>query len=153
MNTIADILRPEDVALGLKAATHEEAINEVAALLRHDERVLDWEALLAGFRQAAPCLPVSPEFAICIPHTRTDQVTAMVISAGRSAAGIVFPGCEPRVRYLFCIGVQHVLAADYLRIVGLLARIIKDPASERRLWAVASGAAFVDELSRLEAKL
>lgn len=153
MNPVADILRAEDVLLGLKETTHEGAIGEVAAGLQNDERVLDWDALLAGFHKAAPCLPVSDEFAICIPHTRTDCVNAMVMSVGRSAAGIVFPGCAPRVRYIFCIGVQHALAADYLRIVGLLARIIKDPKSELRLRAAGSGTEFVAELARLEAKL
>lgn len=153
MNTIADILRAEDVKLTLTATTHEAAIDEVAALLQHDERVLDWNAVVAGFHKAAPCLPVTDEFAICIPHTRTDQVSAMAMSVGRSVTGVTFPDCEPRVRYLFCIAVQHALAADYLRIVGLLARIVKEPASEARLRTAANGTEFVETLSKLEAKL
>lgn len=153
MSTIADILRAEDVRLGLAAADSTAAIDEVAALLKHDERVLDWETLAAGFQKAAPCLPATEEFAICIPHTRTDRLQSLVMSVGRADAGIVFPGCEAPVRYIFCIGVQHALAADYLRIVGLLARIIKDPRSERWLRAATSGGEFVETLSRLEAKL
>ena len=153
MSTIADLLRAEDVKLDLAATTHEAAIDEVTALLQHDERVLDWSALTAGFRKGATCLPVSDEFAICIPHARTDYVADMAMSAGRSAAGVIFPGCAPPVRYVFCIGVQHALAADYLRIVGLLARIVKSPESELRLRVASSGAEFVETLSRLEAKL
>jgi PTS system nitrogen regulatory IIA component len=153
MNTIADILRAEDVKLGLAATTHAAAIDEVAALLQNDERVLDWSAVVAGFHKAAPCLPVSDEFAICIPHTRTDHVTDMAMSIGHSADGVPFPGCEPRVRYIVCIAVQHALAADYLRIVGLLARIVKSPESEQRLCSATSGTEFVEALSRLEAKL
>jgi PTS system nitrogen regulatory IIA component len=153
MITIADILRPEHVALDVQGRTPEVAIGEVAAPLRTDERVLDWEVLLAGFHKVAPCLPASSEFAICIPHTRTDQVTSLVMSVGRSLHGVAFPGTAIPVRYLFCIGVQLALAADYLRIVGLLARIVKDPASEQRLRTAASGVEFVHALSRLEAKL
>jgi len=153
MITIADILRPEHVALDVRAQTPEAAIAEVAAPLRTDERVLDWDAVLAGFFKVAPCLPASPEFAICIPHTRTNQVTSLVMTVGRSAQGIVFPGTAIPVRYVFCIGVQLALAADYLRIVGLLARIVKDPVSEERLRAATTGLEFVQALSRLEAKL
>ena len=109
--------------------------------------------MLAGFFKVAPCLPAAPQFAICIPHTRTEQVTSLVMSVGRSTPGIVFPGCAAPVRYLFCIGVQIALAADYLRIVGMLARIVKDPVSEERLRTATSGLAFVQALSRLEAKL
>ncbi|MGB8168962.1 MAG: PTS sugar transporter subunit IIA [Chthoniobacteraceae bacterium] len=153
MITIADILKPEHVTLEVRARTAEAAIGEAAAPLRLDERVLDWDALLAGFFKVAPCLPVSPAFAICIPHTRTDQVTSLVMSVGRSSEGIIFPASAVPVRYLFCIGVQLALAADYLRIVGLLARIVKDQASEERLRTAASGSEFVQALSRLEAKL
>lgn len=153
MITIADILRPDHVLLNVRGSTPESAIGEVAAPLRTDERVLDWEPLLAGFFKVAPCLPASPQFAICIPHTRTDHVTSLVMSVGRSVEGIRFPGSAVPVRYLFCIGVQLALAADYLRIVGLLARIVKDPASEARLRTATTGLEFVQALSRLEARL
>jgi len=153
MITIADILRPEHVLLEVTATTAEAAIAEVAAPLRKDERVLDWDAVLAGFYKVAPCLPASPEFAICIPHIRTEELSSLVMSVGRSTRGIVFPGTVMPVRYVFCIGVQLALAADYLRIVGLLARIVKDPISEERLRTATSGPEFVQSLSRLEAKL
>ena len=153
MTTIADILRPEHVALEVHGETPEAAIGEVAAPLRTDERVLDWDAVLAGFFKVAPCLPASPQFAICIPHTRTEQLTSLVMSVGRSAEGIAFPGCAVPVRYVFCIGVQIALAADYLRIVGLLARIVKNPVSEEQLRTAATGLEFVHALARLEAKL
>jgi len=153
MITIADILRPEHVALQIAATTPEAAIAEVAAPLRQDERVLDWDTVLAGFFKVAPCLPASPNFAICIPHVRTDELTSLAMSVGRSTTGIVFPSSALPVRYIFCIGVQLALAADYLRIVGLLARLVKDPASEERLRTATSGPDFVQALSRLEAKL
>jgi PTS system nitrogen regulatory IIA component len=153
MITIADILRPEHVVLEVAATTSDGAIAEVAAPLRNDERVLNWEAVLAGFFKVAPCLPASPDFAICIPHVRTDELTSLAMSVGRSTRGITFPASPMPVRYIFCIGVQLALAADYLRIVGLLARIVKDPVAEARLRAATSGVELVHALSRLEAKL
>ena len=153
MITIADILRPDHVALHVQAATPEAAIGEVAAPLRTDERVLDWETLREGFFKVAPCLPAAPGFSICIPHTRTDRVTSLVMSVGRSMKGIAFPDSQAPVRYLFCVGVQIALAGDYLRIVGLLARIVKDPKSEALLRTAATGLDFVQTLTRLEARL
>src|SRR5687768_5751390 len=102
MITIGELLRPENVALQLRAAAPAAAIDEVAALLKNDPAVLDWEHLLAGVRASAPCLPEpAGGFALCIPHTRGECVDAMVLSVGRSEAGIAFPGVEPAVRYLF----------------------------------------------------
>jgi mannitol/fructose-specific phosphotransferase system IIA component (Ntr-type) len=154
MITLADILPADHVALDLAAATPRAAIDEVAALVKNDVAVDDWNALLTGVHAVAPCLPESEGgFAICIPHTRGECVSAMVMSVGRSAAGVPFPGVDLPVRYIFCIAVPRALAADYLRIVGLLARVFKDPAAERELRAAETPTDFIALLSRREAKL
>ena len=154
MITIADLLPADHVALDLAATTPRAAIDEVAALMKNDVAVDDWSALLAGVHAVAPCLPeVEGGFAICIPHTRGECVSTMVMSVGRSAAGVPFPGVDLRVRYIFCIAVPRALAADYLRIVGLLARVFKDPAAECELRAAGTPADFINLLSRRETKL
>ena len=154
MTTIDDILSPDHVALRLKATTSAEAITEVAALLKRDVRVLDWDELNACFLRAAPC-PCEPEcgFSICIPHARTESITGMVMAVGRAVEGIVFPQAKHPARYLFCIAVPTALAADYLRIVGLIARVFKDPQIEEQLRRVQSPAEFIEILARAEAKL
>lgn len=154
MITIADILPADHVALEVAATTARAAIDEVAVLVKSDVAVVDWPTLLTGVHASAPCLPeTGGGFAICIPHTRGECVSTMVMSVGRSVAGIPFPGVELPVRYLFCIAVPRALAADYLRIVGLLARVFKDPAAERELRAAETAADFIALLSRREAKL
>ena len=154
MITIADILPADHVALDLAATTPRAAIDEVAALMKNDAAVDDWDALLAGVQAVAPCLPEEVGgFAICIPHTRGECVSGMVMSVGRSAAGVKFPDVALPVRYFFCIAVPRALAADYLRIVGLLARVFKDPAAERELRAAATPTDFIALLSRREAKV
>lgn len=153
MSAISEILEAEDVALELRATTLRAAISETAERLRDHVGVLDWEALAEGLYKAAPCLAVSADFSICVSHTRTDGLSSLVMSVGRSEKGISFPGCEAPVRYLFCIGVQQALEADYPRLVGLLARIVKDPDSEQELRTATSGTEFVEALARFEAKL
>jgi mannitol/fructose-specific phosphotransferase system IIA component (Ntr-type) len=154
MTTITDLLKSENVRLNLEAVDSIDALTQVAVLLRDDPVVVDWEKLFGTFRVATPCIN-SPgsEFGICLAHARTSAVTAMIMSAGRSPNGVVFPACLHPVRYVFCIGVPVELDADYLRIVGLLARILKEPESEAQLREVTSPAAFVAALSRLEARL
>ena len=154
MITLADILPAAHITLDVAAAAPQAAIDEVAILLKSDVAVDDWSALHAGVHAVAPCLPeIEGGFAICIPHTRGECVSGMVMSVGRSAAGVRFPGVELPVRYIFCIAVPRALAADYLRIVGLLARVFKDPAAERELRDAATPADFIALLSRREARL
>lgn len=154
MITVGTLLRPDHVALDLRAATPVAAIEEVAGLVKGDPAVLEWGALLAGVHASAPCLPEpGGGFSLCIPHTRGDCVSGMVMSVGRSETGVVFPNVELPVRYLFCLAVPRALAADYLRIVGLLARVFKDRQAEGELRAAATVPEFVELLSRREAKL
>ena len=154
MITLADILPAAHITLDVAASTPKAAIDEVVALVKNDPAVDDWSILLAGVHAVAPCLPeVEGGFAICIPHTRGECVSNMVMSVGRSAAGVPFPGVELPVRYFFCIAVPRALAADYLRIVGLLARVFKDPAAERELRAAETPADVIALLARREAKL
>lgn len=154
MIPIADTLRPESIRLHLDARTAPAAIDEVAALLENTAAVLDWETLRAGLHQSAPCLAESgAQFALCLPHARTDAVSKMVMGVGRSLVGMAFTGCPVPVRYVFCIGVPKALTSDYLRIVGLLARLLKDPAAEAALAEAESPLAFLHVLSALEAKV
>jgi len=154
MITIGDLLLHDHISLEVKAAQSKEAIDEVAALVKTSPAVLDWDALLKGVHASAPCLPEpGGGFALCIPHTRGECVNGMVMSVGRSESGIAFPGVDLPVRYIFCIAVPRALAADYLRIVGLLARVFKDRHTEGTLRAAQTSAEFVELLSRREAKL
>jgi PTS system nitrogen regulatory IIA component len=154
MITVGDLLHHGHVALQIRATNPTGAIDEIAALVKNNPAVLDWETLLKGVHASAPCLPEpSGGFALCIPHTRGECVSGMVMSAGRSETGIVFPGVAWPVRYLFCIAVPRALAADYLRIVGLLARVFKDRQTEETLRSAETASEFVELLTRREAKL
>ena len=154
MITIGDLLLHDHVSLDVQARHSKEAIDEVAALVKTSPEVLDWEALLKGVHASAPCLPEpGGGFALCIPHTRGECVNGMVMSVGRSEKGIPWPAVDLPVRYIFCIAVPRALAADYLRIVGLLARVFKDRQTESALRAVTTSAEFVELLSKREAKV
>jgi mannitol/fructose-specific phosphotransferase system IIA component (Ntr-type) len=153
MITIADILRPEAIDLELKTANQEEAINHVAALLKEDERVTDWNAFYKGLVSIKPCIGAAGGTGVCIPHTRTNSVTDMVMSAGRSRNGIVVKEAAAPIHFVFVIGVPVALAADYLRIIGALARIFKEPATKERLREIQDVEEFVQLLASAEMKL
>jgi mannitol/fructose-specific phosphotransferase system IIA component (Ntr-type) len=153
MITVDDILRPRHIDLDLKMANQGEAIHHVAALLEEDDRVKDWSAFYKGLLTMQPCLAASGGTEICIPHTRTDTVTGMVMSAGRSQAGIVVPGVPLPVQFIFVIGVPLALAADYLRIIGAMTRIFRDPATKEQLRKTQDPEEFLRLLASAEMKL
>jgi mannitol/fructose-specific phosphotransferase system IIA component (Ntr-type) len=154
MITLAETLQPDRIRLQLGATDSVDAIRETAELLQNVPAVLDWEQLYTGLRKSTPCVgEPDAAFAICLPHARTDAVASMVMSIGRSQRGLAFPGSPKLVRYVFCIGVPKAMAQDYLRIVGLLMRIMKHPEMERSLAEAEDGREFLDQLAELEAVL
>ncbi len=153
MITIGDILKESSIDLGLKMANREEAIFHVASLLKEDARVTDWNSFYAGLKSKDPCLATASDLRICIPHTRTDSVNDMVMSAGRSDGGIRMAGGSAPIHFIFVIGVPAALAADYLRIIGALARIFRSPEAEARFGNAQSPAEFLQLLGAAEMKL
>lgn len=153
MITISSILQPRHIDIDLKETNQEEAIFKVASLLKEDERVRDWNEFYNSLKSKNPCVAAGEEFEICIPHARTNVVTSMVISVGRSVRGIAFPNTKNSIHYIFVIGVPVAMAADYLRIIGALARIFKENAAESALRAANNPTEFLQLLTEWEMKL
>ncbi len=151
---LEDTLRAEHVVLGLPAETAEEAGRKLAALLRDDERILEWQTFHEALRQRSPCLVVDDaDFGMCIVHARTSALSSMVLAAARLRVDTVFAECARPVRYVFCLGVPQEMAADYLRIAGLLMRIFTNPPVEQALHTAKTGHAFLHALESLEVTL
>lgn len=154
MITLADTLTPQHIALDPEVTDRAGAMRKIAGLLQDDPRVLDWDTLYSQLCRSASCrCEDEASFAICLPHARTDAVTDMVMSVGRFAPMLDFDEVQRPVRYLFIIAAPVAMAADYLRIVGLLMRVIRNPVSEQSLATAATSDEFLDILASFEVKL
>jgi PTS system nitrogen regulatory IIA component len=145
LTTIADILKPEHVALDLGGRTDREALVFLASLFRNDPRVLRWDKLFEALTAKPPVVAEEESYDVCIPHARTESVSAMVMAAGLLRPGS--PGGSARPRYLFVIALPQALSADYLRIVGSIGRILRAEGGEARLRQAADPAGFIALLS------
>ncbi len=150
---LQNLLQPHLVKLDLVERKRIGAIREVTELLRGDARVADFDKfyqdLLARERIETTCLGCDT----ALPHARTDRVSEMVLAAGRSAEGIVFDDPEHTARFIFVVGTPKRMATDYLRIVGTLARLLKEPALRAQLGAAATPEEFIGILAEGERKL
>jgi nitrogen PTS system EIIA component len=153
MTPIADVLQPDHVLLTLAAQDPATAIDEVLGPLEGDERVKDFAALReAVLMQPAPALAENG-CGICIAHGRTESVTSLVMSAGRSARGIVFPKLSEPVKLVFVVGIPSAFTSEYLRIVGAIVRMCRDRRQLDRLLTTKDPERFVALLSSGEVKL
>jgi mannitol/fructose-specific phosphotransferase system IIA component (Ntr-type) len=153
MITFEDILTPKQFQLELTATTSAGAIHEVAELLKNSEKVLNWNEFVESLKAGKSCFSNDEGFGICIPHARTHHVSSMVMAGGRSSEGILFEDTGIRVHYIFVIGVPVAMAADYLRIIGALARIFRSPVVEPKLREARTKQDFLEILAASEIPL
>ena len=153
MTPIADVLQPDHVLLRLSAKEPAAAIEEVLATLQGDERVRDFAALREAVNaQPAPAIAENG-VGICIAHGRTELITSLVMSAGRSVEGIVYPKLSDPVKLVFVVGIPGAFTSEYLRIVGAIVRICRDRRQLDRILSTKDPDRFVALLSSGEVKL
>lgn len=153
MISISDILVPEHVNLALAATTPRDAVEEVMGKLHGDPRVGDFGKFAAAvIARDAPALDAGG-LGICIAHGRTDAVDSLVMAAGRSQKGVRFRDVRVPVKLVFVAGIPSAFDSEYLRIVGVIARLCREPSTAEALLAAPDGAAFVGLLEAASVKL
>ncbi len=151
--TIDKILLPADVNLALRAGDKAAAIEEILGQVRGDARVGNWERLRAAvIERDAPAIEQGGR-GICIAHGRTDAVSGLIVAAGRSAAGVVSPGTDLRMHLIFVAGIPSAMNSEYLRLVGAIARVCREPEQMNELLAAPDGKAFVELLASATERL
>jgi PTS system nitrogen regulatory IIA component len=157
MIAVSSLLSRERILLhSAGSIPSDQAVSSVSVLLRSNPQVLSWEKLSAGLAigEKAPCAALRGcDFGLCIPHTRTDAVSGMVMAMGRFESGIRFEGCPVPVRYIFCIGLPPAMNADYLAVVGLLTRILRSPEQEMELSRATSPSRVLEILVRFQSEI
>ncbi len=153
MITIGNTLKRTAIELDLKAKTCSEAVEEIATLLEGDDRIRNWNEFLEILTKKEPPVINEDALRLCLPHARTNAVRTMAIAAGFSRKGLTVPGCSFRIHYVIVIGVPITMAADYLRIVGALIRILRDVEVEQKLRTSETAGDFLTTLANREMKL
>ena len=148
---ITSLLKPEQINLDVTATAKEPALREIAGLLANHESVKDFEVFFNEVLQRELVSNTALGHAVAIPHARTDQCQQIVFAVGRSTAGIAFEAKDDQpVQLVFLIGTPKAMVADYLRVVGNLARLLRRDDLRQQLLEVESAEAFIQALADAE---
>lgn len=137
---------PDAVRLALTNQEKSAAVEEVVQLLKSDPRVTNWQELFEALAGSS-IVPwkIDEENAVVIYHARTNAVQDLVMAAGRNLSGILnFPDY---VRLIIVIGIPHALSQEYLRVLGSLARLLKEPTIFQKLLTTENVEEFIAILS------
>jgi len=148
---LRDYLDESRILLDLSATEKDAAIEEVAARLRTDARVSDWERFLADVFERERLGTTALGRGVAVPHARTESVSGFVAAVGRSAAGVAFgaPDGEP-VRLILVMGVPKAQVQAYLRLLAHLTLVLKRPGVVADLVAAPDAAGLLGLFERYE---
>jgi len=142
-SSTAQILQPSQISLDIAATGKNEAILEVAGIVRNNPDMLSFGTFCEELVARDELRSTAAGYGVAFPHARTDAVREIVIAAGRIKAGVLFG--EERVHFIFVIGTPREKVAEYLVAVGTLARLLR----KEKVRATLMGAATPEEFVRV----
>jgi fructose-specific phosphotransferase system IIA component len=148
---IASLLNPQAINLNLQSTAKLPALREVAELLRNHKCVNNFETFFEHVLERERVSNTALGHDVAIPHARTDQCSEILIAVGRSRQGIDFEAKDGRpVRLIFLIGTPKAMVTDYLRVVGNLARLLRQDDLRQRLLEAPDPATFIQIIEEAE---
>ena len=138
-----ELLSPDRVLLDLHAGDEAGAIRAVAGVFAGHPEVSDPSRLAGEVIERERLSSTALGCGVAFPHARTSLVREIVVAAGRSTGGVPFGGGKEPVHFVFVIGTPPDRAAQYLALVGTLARTLRSEDIRQRLLAAPDADAFV----------
>lgn len=123
---ITNFLKEERMILDLKASNKEDAINELAGLLKNTEEISDFDSFRKDVFERESVGSTGIGNNVAIPHARTDSVTDFVVAFGRSSNGVEFNSLDGKaVKFIFLMGTsKNKNLNSYLMILSHLTRLL-----------------------------
>ena len=150
---IASLLSPERIQLELQNREKFPALREVAELLARNKCVSDFEAFFNEILQRERVSNTALGHDVAIPHARTDQCSDILVAIGRSREGVDFEAKDGSpVRLIFLIGTPKQMVTDYLRVVGTLARLLRQDDLRQRLLDAPDPGEFIKIIEAAESQ-
>lgn len=141
--TITEFLSPGDVVADMASRGKEEALAELASRIQQRLPDVDPNELLKILLERERLGSTGIGDGVAIPHGKVKNAKDMVLAFGRSLAGVNFNALDGRPAHLFFLLIAPDQAVgQHLKMLARISRILKDPATRRRLLDAPDSAAI-----------
>src|SRR2546423_4080714 len=110
---LADLIDPRQIGLNLRARTQTAAMSEIADLLVANGKIDNAERFLNKLQAREQTNSTYAADGVAFPHARTKLVEKIILSIGRSDAGIPWRNKGEIAHLIFLIAVPERLISDY----------------------------------------
>ena len=148
---ITDLLAPQSIRLGAKAADKAAAIDALIALQEKGGHLADKaaykEAILAREAQGSTAI----EAGIAVPHAKSGAVKSPGLAAMTLAQGVDYGAADKQPSDLFFMIAAPLDGDLHLEILSRLMVLLMDPAFTAKLRAAENAEAFLSAINEAEA--
>ena len=149
---LSPLLSPDPILLQMRAPKRTAALHDIAQLLAPHPAVTNFDGFYAELLARDRLDTTSLGHGFAVPHARTEHVKQIVLAVGRSDAGILFDRGET-VHLMFMLGTPKSRPGDYLQVLSLLCRMLKEPANRDALLTAPTPEDFIRVVTGIETKL
>lgn len=122
---IIDILKKENIKVGLKCENKTEAIDSLIELLRGDERISDLELVKNAVHEREKIMSTGVGHGFAIPHAKTNGAKQMAACFAKIDEPIEFESLDGQpVNLLFLLVGQENAVAPHIKMLSRISRIM-----------------------------
>lgn len=151
---IVDLLNPAAIVSNLQASDKKTALEELTDAIVGVEKGLDRQEVISVLQERERLGSTGIGEGVAIPHGKLKAIDKLLISFGRSEAGVEFDSMDGKPAQLFFL----LLAPEesvgvHLKTLARISKLLKSPVVRRRLLDAGGGADIFRVISEEEEKL
>jgi len=134
---VFELLNEKFVLTAFKGKTKEDIINEMIDLFKDDERVINLDDIRKCVLEREKVMSTGVGKGFAIPHGKTNSVTEILASFGRSEKPIDYDALDGEpVHLVFMLIGKDALVSKHIKLLSRISRLMnKDEFRERLLQA------------------
>ena len=138
----------------LKAVDKRGVLEEMVGDVASKSDGLDKERLLEILLEREKLGSTGIGYGVAIPHGKLKNIDSVVVTFGRSVAGIDYQSLDDKPAHLFfLILAPEDSTAVHLRILARISKLLKDPSFRKKLLSVSSADEIFTAIAEEEGKL
>lgn len=131
---IVDLLDPLAIAEELRGTTKNEVLGELTDALLRVETSLDRDEVVRVLQERERLGSTGIGEGVAIPHGKLKELDRLLISFGRSSAGVDFDSMDGKPSHLFFLLVAPEESVGvHLKTLARISKLLKNPQVRKRL--------------------
>ena len=139
------------ISFDLKGKNKEQIIGELVDLTSKSKLVKDRNELYKAVMEREKLVTTGVGYGVAFPHAKTKSVKGIVVSFGRSQAGVDFEAMDHKpVQLFYLIAAPEDAIGAHLNVMARLSYIMKSDQVRQKLMKIASPKELLEILDSVE---